>query len=97
MSKNIRKRREKLWKEESGKCFWCGVITSLPPQGEAKVIPTPELATLDHLRTRLDNTRQEPNTQNEQRTVLSCWACNNARGALDQIVHAPDKCTIKFL
>ena len=89
MSKNIRKRREKLWNEEGGKCHWCSRETSLPPKGEAKVIPTPDLATLDHLRTRLDKNRQEPNVNNEQRTLLACWQCNNLRGRLHQLVTMP--------
>lgn len=84
MSKNIRKRRTKLWNEKNGLCYWCGVKTVLPPRGSNRHLPTNDLATLDHLRTRLDDLRQVPNTTNEERTVLSCWRCNGIRGALLQ-------------
>ncbi len=85
MSAKIRKRREKLYKEVSGKCFWCGVGTVMPERGKHDAIPVENLATIDHLRTRLhQEERSKPNTTNEERTVLACWACNNTRGNLDQ-------------
>lgn len=84
MSKNIRKRREKLWIEKEGKCYWCGVDTILPPRGVKRYMPPMNLATLDHLRTRMDGDREEPNSTNEERTVLCCWQCNNIRGVLHQ-------------
>jgi 5-methylcytosine-specific restriction endonuclease McrA len=80
MSKNIRKRRDKLWIEKNGKCYWCGIDTIIT----TKILPALNTATLDHLRTRLDDNRLEPNNNNEERTVLSCWKCNNARGICDQ-------------
>lgn len=85
MSKNIRKRREKLWDEKQGKCYWCGVDTILPPRGATRIEHHDNLATLDHLRSRLKPDRQIPNNTNEERTVLSCWLCNNLRGRLDQL------------
>jgi hypothetical protein len=85
MSAKIRKRREKLWADVGGKCYWCGVDTVMPERGKHNAIPFDNLATVDHLRTRLHNdSRQEPNTNNEERTVLACWKCNNTRGVLDQ-------------
>ena len=97
MSKNIRKRREKLWIEMDGKCHWCGTNTILPPRGSTKIEHRDNLATLDHLRTRLDDNRLQPNDSNEERTTLACWACNNRRGILSQIAHEEvtiqtDKC-----
>jgi hypothetical protein len=85
MSKNIRKRREKLWKEHQGKCHWCGIDTVLPPRGQARIEHRNDLATLDHLRSRLHSSRKIPNNTNEERTCLSCWHCNNVRGRLDQL------------
>lgn len=95
MSKNVRKRREKLWNEKDGKCFYCGVKTILPVRGVNTRHPPDNLATLDHLRTRLHieydeygepvvGCRHEPNTTNEERTCLACLKCNNIRGILDQ-------------
>ncbi len=87
MSKNIRKRRERLWTENEGKCYWCGILTILPLRGTTKTSHRDDLATLDHLRTRLDGNRQEPNDSNEERTVLACWKCNGIRGQLSQNSH----------
>jgi hypothetical protein len=84
MSKNIRKRRDKLWIEKDKKCYWCGIDTVLPQRGNNRALPTPNLATLDHLRTRMDHNRTEPNNTNEERSVLSCWRCNQLRGICDQ-------------
>ena len=85
MSAKIRKRREKLWTEVEGKCYWCGVDTVMPERGKHNAKPFDNLATVDHLRSRLhNNLRQEPNDSNEERTVLACWKCNNIRGVLDQ-------------
>jgi hypothetical protein len=41
----------------------------------------PTLATIDHLRDRLDPTRQIEPINSEQRLVLACWDCNTQRGA----------------
>jgi hypothetical protein len=94
LSKNIRKRREKLWIECGGRCCYCDCQTILPEHTVKK--PLPNMATLDHLRTRLHidydeygaplpGTRQEPNYNSEERTKLSCWTCNNIRGKFDQL------------
>jgi flavoprotein len=57
----------------------------MPERGKHDAIPFDNLATVDHLRSRLHNeARHEPNTLNEERTVLACWACNNCRGVCDQ-------------
>lgn len=95
MSKNIRKRRERLWIENKGVCFYCGITTELPKRGSNPKKKPLNLATLDHLRTRLHiaydvdgnplpGCRHEPNNTNEERTVLSCWSCNQVRGIMDQ-------------
>ena len=80
---SIKRRRNNLWNQEGGKCFWCGCETTLPPDGQmsriTRNIPDNE-ATIDHLRTRFDENRQEPGNGQETRTVLSCRKCNNERG-----------------
>lgn len=38
------------------------------------------MATIDHLRNRLDFNRTEPNTEQQSRTVLSCKKCNEDKG-----------------
>lgn len=58
----------------------------MPCRGIHNQSPFDDLATLDHLRTRLDGARYEPNMSNEERTVLCCWKCNNVRGTLTQLV-----------
>ena len=40
--------------------------------------PVPHLATLDHLRSRLD---PERGSDWQESTVLACWECNHRRGA----------------
>jgi hypothetical protein len=84
MSLKLRKRREKLWVKENGKCYWCGCLTILPDRGEHFPIAPDNLATIDHLRSRLQQSRQEPNHGVEERTVLACFQCNHLRGLLDQ-------------
>jgi hypothetical protein len=86
MSKNVRKRRDKLWTEKHGKCFWCGINTILPHKGENRNQYDANLATLDHLRSRLEMSRHEPNFSNEERTVLSCLLCNHTRGRIAQML-----------
>lgn len=87
MSKQIRKRKEKLWREKNGKCYWCNRDTVIPPSN-ANLRCKPETATIDHLRTKLMKNRKQPNYTNEERTVLSCFECNQVRGILDEKVRA---------
>src|ERR1035437_6915931 len=83
MSAKIKKRLEKLWTEVNGKCYWCGRDTKKGERG--KQVDITDLATVDHLRTRLhQDERKAPNLNNEERTVLACWQCNQIRGILDQ-------------
>lgn len=58
----------------------------LPPDGKRKVVP-PNLATRDHLRSRLDPTRHEPpkGAGSERRIVLACWKCNGDRARHEQL------------
>lgn len=87
MSRN-RKRRDKLWDAKNGKCFWCGISTILPPRNARSGFKA-NYATLDHLRTRLDPNRRDPNNNNEERSVLACLNCNCLRGRLIQLSQSP--------
>lgn len=55
-------------------CYYCGKLTVL--DGDLK---NPLRATREHLFPKLHPRRTEPNTTNEQRIVLACNACNNAK------------------
>lgn len=79
MSKKTARRRRRLW-DADPHCYWCGQLTvelNLKPYEK----PPGNLATLDHLRSRLDVTR---GTTLAVSTVLSCLRCNNERAAAEQ-------------
>jgi|2_EtaG_2_1085320.scaffolds.fasta_scaffold12574_5 hypothetical protein len=81
MKRDSKKRRRlNLWDTDPS-CYWCGIETVMPPDGISSRgdIPDNE-ATIDHLRTKFDSTRLDPNHSNEERTVLSCRKCNWERG-----------------
>lgn len=73
-----KRRRQALWRKDKH-CYWCGVET-VPPHGfTSKAFDN--MATLDHLRTKLDTNRSEPNPHGKEiRTVLACHKCNTSRG-----------------
>lgn len=75
-----RRKRQALFEEQNGHCFWCAVFMVLPTGGEHMRRPPLNMATLDHLRDRFHPGRHEPVQNNERRIVLACWACNNRRG-----------------
>ena len=79
------RRRAKLWAQQKGLCYWCHCQTTLTkgPSRKGEKIP-PDLATIDHLRSRLHPNRQEP-ACGQQRLVMACSACNNKRGAAELI------------
>jgi 5-methylcytosine-specific restriction enzyme A len=74
-----KRRVKRLW-QENPRCFWCGQITILPRKFKHHEKIPRNLATLDHLRSRLNENRCEPNPNNRERSVLSCWQCNFERG-----------------
>lgn len=76
-----RRRRDSL-REQNPRCHWCGRVT-LPPARFTER-PHPLSATLDHVRPRKHPARREPNNNNEERTVLACWQCNQHRNYADQ-------------
>lgn len=64
-----------LWNERAGLCHWCARKTELPPSGVVLDYQHDLLATRDHLIDRLNG--RGHGTLN--RTVLSCYRCNQAR------------------
>lgn len=86
-SKTKRQQLFFMWKRNPS-CHWCGRDTMLVLRTEAhphnKVPPRDDEATIDHLRSRFDPTRQEPNLNHEFRRVLACWRCNNERSRAEQ-------------
>lgn len=84
-----KRRRANLWRQQQGKCHWCGVAMMHWNDWYAQHRTArggwqpPRLATIDHLRDRFAPTRQE-RAQGEQRWVLACSACNHKRGVENQ-------------
>jgi hypothetical protein len=64
-------------------CYWCGRKLRLIDREKPGKQEDDE-ATVDHLRSRLDEIRTEPQPRHrEWRRVLSCFKCNNERSALE--------------
>lgn len=77
------RRKEILFERQNGRCFWCNCAMLLLPKGGATKrhqSNKANLATIDHLRSRYNSSRQEPSKNKEERTVLACHKCNNERG-----------------
>lgn len=93
-TRSIRKRRYRHWKKNPH-CRDCGILTILPekiPQSKRTVKLTPNMATLEHLRSRFDPSRTVPNVSNEIRTTLLCGKCNNERGRIEQKNLSREEC-----
>lgn len=90
----VSKQRRRLWHADP-RCHWCGRRTILtPPRANMKKLKVqpPNLATVDHLRSRRDPTRQEPTARgDERRRVLACWECNQKRGLAPSVPKEEDK------
>lgn len=68
------KRKYKLW-AENPHCYWCGRLTIIVKLKPFEKSP-PNLATVDHIRSRLNPERGSDKKVN---TVLSCFECNGRR------------------
>jgi len=75
MGDRIKRRRIRLHQIDP-RCHWCGRVTRLPKNNNDH---SDDIATIDHLRSRLDPRRREPNPSKEERTVLACRRCNEQR------------------
>lgn len=78
-TKVLRRRRDNLFKQHPY-CHWCKCKLLHPKFVKRHQTCPDNMATIDHLRDRLDSNRQEPNTERQSRTVLSCKKCNQDRG-----------------
>ena len=74
-----KRKREKLFKEQSGKCHWCDQPMQLGPYPEGGTLPH-NMATFEHLDDRLSPARGTYYRDNTIRVVLACSACNHQRG-----------------
>ena len=75
-------RQNRAWKirrmQEAPYCHWCRRRVYLVPEGCTTV--RDDTATVDHLRSKFDASRQEPlRIPNELRKVLACYRCNQLR------------------
>lgn len=86
-TERLKRRRKALW-QKNPRCFWCRVVTVLPPEdaGQNRKEYSDNEATIEHLRFRLDPTRQEPNPNNHPRTVLACRRCNNEHNRMEEML-----------
>jgi hypothetical protein len=87
---NIAEQRARMWHKDPH-CYWCRKRTRLvnPENG----VNPPDMATIDHLYSRLDENRQKANhgiikrdykgRQIIVRHVLACFTCNQERGRLE--------------
>lgn len=79
MSASNKKRKLKLFKK-SPYCYYCGRLTRIIEIPQGKLVPK-DLATIDHLRSKLNSERLEKGDGRTERTVLACWECNHTSGA----------------
>ena len=90
MSSSLSRHRERLWRRDN-RCYWCGKPTRLLSIVRGR--RPDDMATIDHLFSRLDKDRKDINRTAEVqgysggvfegRRVLSCYACNHSRGRLE--------------
>lgn len=73
MSQN-RRRRERLFAEQDGKCFWCGCDMELIVSTDGRL--PPHAATTDHLYPRNSFERRYHRASGY---VCACFRCNNTR------------------
>jgi len=79
-------RRQELWVQQDGKCFWCQSPTLLALWCvETHETPPDNLATLEHLLHSRDPRRRVPPVGGEQRLAMACYRCNQDRGARDEL------------
>src|SRR6185503_18043250 len=75
----IIRRKQRLYNQYPF-CHWCGIALVLVVSDNGRL--PDNAATIDHLRSRFDLTRQEPKINAyEERTVLACYGCNQRRSA----------------
>ncbi len=73
-----RSRKLRLFKRDPH-CYYCGVEVREIVVPRGKKIPD-DMATVEHLYSKLDYRRHDPNDGKEERTVLACYKCNSEKG-----------------
>ena len=76
-SKKNRKKVSELWKNQNGKCYYCGIKTIKLTPGFCGIIPM-NAATLEHLYSRYD-IRRFIQINKRSNTVMACRKCNSDR------------------
>lgn len=82
-------KREKLFKEQRGKCHWCNKDMTLEESGKHGD-PLPNFATFEHLYDRFDPLRDDWKLHTQlgvRRIVLACRTCNHQRAKLREEAH----------
>lgn len=79
----LARRRMKLWLEDD-RCRFCRKPTILAQFSTAEVVARnrDRTATIEHLDSRYNPNRGK--SENEERTTLACWRCNNDRNKIEQ-------------
>ena len=86
--RDLQFRRRRLW-EENPQCHWCKRET-IWSANENGVNP-PNSATIDHIYSRYNIKRREPNITKEQRYVLACQECNHRRAREEDLEKNPKR------
>lgn len=77
--RTAKRRRDRLF-ELNPYCHWCGCLLIRPETIKKKETEPKNMATIDHLRDRLNPDRTKPNLDHKKRLVLSCKECNEEKG-----------------
>lgn len=88
-TQKIKRRRANLYGHQFGKCHWCSCKMVLFPTDGIQKLPD-NFATIDHLRDRFNPHRLVQPVGGEQRWVLACKRCNEARGRASERGQSPE-------
>ena len=84
-----RQKRERLFNEQDGRCYWCGrqmrLLTFQPKAGQKS---PDDMATLEHLDSRLSPSRGMFG-HGAKRVVAACYRCNHTR-ASEEVAGLPE-------
>lgn len=86
-TRKLRARRNKLWAEDPH-CRQCGVLTVLPQNTRNHKLSN--LATIEHIYSKLNPKRLIQPEVNEIRRILLCQKCNLENAAKDCEVNFPE-------
>lgn len=75
------RKKQRLYRKQKGKCFWCDDPMLLARWDPFRGKPPDDLATFEHLDTKASPLRGAFQHKKEKRVVLACYDCNNKRGS----------------